>query len=400
MSRVLYLDPFGGAAGDMLLGALLDLGADRHAIDRALASLGLAGWSLSAERTRHQGFAGTRATVTVSEAGQPARRLADVERLLGGAPLAEPVRVRARAAFGRLFEAEAAAHGVAPAETHLHELAAIDAVIDIVGVCAAVTALGVDRVACGPVPVGSGSVETAHGLLPVPAPAVAELLRGVPLAAHAAAGEMTTPTGAVLLTTLADAFGAMPAGRLLGVGVGLGVRRHAGLPNLLRAFLLEADRTEPTAGRPATLVEATLDDVSGETLGRVLELLRERGALDAWCLPGTGRKGRPVVELRAVCEPPAAAAVIDALLDEGVTLGARVIECVRPEVERRIVEVATRYGTIPVKLGGRNGRVVSVKPEHDACAAAAEQHRVSLAAVTQAALAAAPAIGAAFDPEG
>ena len=400
MSRVLYLDPFGGAAGDMLLGALLDLGADRRAVDEALAGLSLRGWSLSAERTRHQGFAGTRASVTVSEAGQPARRLADVETLLGAAALPEAVRSRALAAFRRLFEAEAAAHGVAPAETHLHELAAVDAVVDIVGVCAAVAALGVDRVLSGPVPVGSGSVETAHGLLPVPAPAVAELLRGVPIAAHAAAGEMTTPTGAVLLTTLADGFAAMPAGRLIGVGVGLGVRRHAGLPNLLRAFLLEADETRPTAGRPAALVEATLDDATGETLGRVLGLLRERGALDAWCLPGTGRKGRPVVELRAVCEPPAAPAVVDALLDEGVTLGVRVIECVRPEVERRIVEVATRYGTIPVKLGGRNGRVVSVKPEHDACATAAEQHRVSLAAVTHAVLAAAPAIGAAFEPEG
>jgi hypothetical protein len=397
VSRVLYLDPFGGAAGDMLLGALLDLGAERQLIDEALAGLGLAGWSLSAERTRHQGFAGTRVTVAVTEAGQPARRLADVERLLGGATLAEPVRARALAAFRRLFAAEAAAHGVAPAETHLHELAAVDAVVDIVGVCAAVAALAVDRVLCGPVPVGSGSVETAHGLLPVPAPAVAELLRGVPLAAHAAAGEMTTPTGAVLLTTLAEEFTAMPAGTLRGVGVGLGVRRHAGLPNLLRAFLVEADLPAAVGGRPAVLVETTLDDVTGEALGHVLELLRDRGALDAWCLPGTGRKGRPVIELRAVCEPPAVAAVTDALLGAGVTLGVRVVPCTRPEAERQLVDVTTRFGAIPVKVGTWAGRVVSVKPEHDACRAAAERLGVSLAAVVQAALAAAPAVGSGID---
>jgi uncharacterized protein (TIGR00299 family) protein len=393
VSRVLYLDPFGGAAGDMLLGALLDLGAERRLVDEALAGLPLSGWSLTAERTRHQGFAGTRVTVGVTEAGQPARRLADVETLLAAAALPEAVRERSLVAFRRLFEAEAAAHGVAPAETHLHELAAVDAVVDIVGVCAAVAALAVDRVLCGPVPVGSGSVETAHGLLPVPAPAVAELLRGVPLAAHAAAGEMTTPTGAVLLTTLADGFSAMPEGTLRGVGIGLGIRRHAGLPNLLRAFLVEADRPTAVAGRPVTLVETTLDDVTGEALGHTLELLRERGALDAWCLPGTGRKGRPVVELRAVCEPAAVAAVCDTLLGAGVTLGVRVVPCTRPEVDRRMVDVSTRFGTIPVKVATRLGRVVSVKPEHDACRAVAERAGVSLAAVIQAALAAAPPIG-------
>jgi uncharacterized protein (TIGR00299 family) protein len=397
VSRILYLDPFGGAAGDMLLGALLDLGADRRSVDEALAGLGLAGWSLSAERTRHQGFAGTRVTVAVTGADQPARRRADVEALLAAAALPEPVRERSLAAFRRLFEAEAAAHGVAPAETHLHELAAVDAVVDIVGVCAAVSALDVERVVCGPVPVGSGSVETAHGLLPVPAPAVAELLRGVPLAAHAAAGEMTTPTGAVLLTTLAEEFGALPAGTLRGVGVGLGVRRHAGLPNLLRVFLIEADLPATVGGRPAVLVETTLDDVTGEALGHVLTLLRERGALDAWCLPGTGRKGRPVVELRAVCAPAAAAAVADALLGAGVTLGVRVVPCTRPEAERRVIEVTTRFGAIPVKVGTWAGRVVSVKPEHDACRAVAERLRVSLAAVVQAAVAAAPAIGSAPD---
>jgi uncharacterized protein (TIGR00299 family) protein len=393
VSRVLYFDPFGGAAGDMLLAALLDLGVERRLVDEALAGLALGGWSLSVERTRHQGFAGTRVTVAVTEGGQPARRLADVERLLAAAALPESVRAKSLTAFRRLFEAEAAAHGVVPAEAHLHELAAVDAVVDIVGVCAAVAALAVDRVLCGPVPVGSGSVETAHGLLPVPAPAVAELLRGVPLASHAAAGEMTTPTGAVLLTTLADGFSSMPEGILRGVGVGLGVRRHAGLPNLLRAFLVEVDRPAAVAGRPMVLIETTLDDVTGEALGHVLEQLRERGALDAWCLPGTGRKGRPVVELRAVCEPAAAAAVSDALLGTGVTLGVRVVPCTRPEVERRLVDVTTRFGTISVKVATRAGRVVSVKPEHDACRAAAERLGVSLAAVTQAALAAAPPIG-------
>ena len=395
MAKILYIDPFGGAAGDMLLGALVDLGVARERLQEVLAGLRLEGWRLETTRDRQQGFAGTRAAVRVEEGGHPARHLLDVERLLQDASLPERVRERSLAAFRRLFEAEAEVHGVPLERAHLHELSALDAVVDIVGVCAAVDLLGVDRVACAPVPVGSGTVQTAHGLLPVPPPAVARLLRGVPLAAHAAEGEMTTPTGATLLVTLAERFGPLPAGKLLGVGVGLGEREFAGLPNVLRAFLVEEEGRP--AGRPMVVLETTMDDITGEALGALLERVREAGALDAWCLPGTGRKGRPVVELRAVLEPSQVAAVTAAVFEEGATLGVRLLECTRPELERHTVEILTPFGTIPVKVGVFAGRVVSAKPEHDAVLTAARQTGASAAAVADAARAAAPRLGTAWE---
>ena len=395
MSKVLYIDPFGGAAGDMLLGALIDLGVAQERLQEVLAGLHLAGWRLDAARGRHQSFAGTRAAVRVEEERHPARHLLDVERLLQDAVLPERVRDRSLAGFRRLFEAEAEVHGVPLEKAHLHELSAVDAVVDIVGVCAAVELLGVDRVACAPVPVGSGTVQTAHGLLPVPPPAVARLLRGVPLAGHAAEGEMTTPTGATLLVTLAESFGPLPAGKLLGVGVGLGVREFAGLPNVLRAFLIEEERR--VGGRPMVVLETTLDDITGEAVGALLERLREAGALDAWCLPGTGRKGRPVVELRAVLEPSHVTAVTAAVFEEGATLGVRLVECTRPELVRYTIEVATLYGTVAVKVGIFGGRVVSAKPEHDAVLSAARQAGVSAAAVADAVRAAGPRLGTVWE---
>jgi len=226
---------------------------------------------------------------------------------------------------------------------------------------------------------------------------VARLLRGVPLAGWAADGEMTTPTGATLVTTLADRFGPLPGGTVLGAGVGLGTRQFPELPNVLRAFLVDAGRP-PAAGRPMVLVETTLDDVTGETVGALLDRLRAAGAVDAWCLTGTGRKGRPVVELRALTEPSRSGEVSAALFSEGATLGLRVVECTRPELERHVVPVATNLGELPVKVGVFDGRVVSVKPEHDACLAAALRAGLSLAAVTDAARAASPRIGDPWPP--
>jgi pyridinium-3,5-bisthiocarboxylic acid mononucleotide nickel chelatase len=392
MSMMLHIDPFGGAAGDMLLGALLDLGVDRHRLEGILAGLHLTGWRLEADRTRHQGLAGVRVRVVVDDESHPARHLADVERMLTEASLPHLTRERALATFRRLFEAEASVHGVQVAEAHLHELAAVDAVIDIVGVCAAVELLDVSRVTCAPVPVGRGTVQTEHGLLPVPPPAVAALLAGVPLAGYDAEGEMTTPTGAALLRTLVDAFEARLAGRALKVGTGLGTRRFEGLPNVLRAMLLDAGESIAD-GRRLDIVECTLDDVTGETIAYMIDRLLRAGARDAWCLPGTGRKGRPVHELRVLADPGTSGDIVRLLFLDGATLGARVVPCLRPELARRSVAVDTPYGPIPVKLGVLDGVVVSAKPEHEACLSAAERSGVSLTAVVSAARAAGPAPG-------
>lgn len=392
MGRTLYIDPFGGASGDMLLGALVDVGLEVERLLEVLQGLDLPGWRLEAVRDRQQGFAGTRVRVHVDQEGAPARHLSDVKALLGAARIPVGVRDRALAAFECLFEAEAEVHGVTVEQAHLHELAAVDAVIDIVGVCAAVELLEVDHVTCGPVPVGSGTVQTAHGLLPVPPPAVARLLQGIPLAGHATEGEMTTPTGATLLRTLVREFGPLPSGRIQRIGIGLGTRRFPGVPNLLRTFILE-EGAPRQAGRAMVIVEATIDDQSGESLGWLCERVRRAGALDAWCLLGAGRQGRPVTELRALVEPPMADAVVAALFEEGATLGVRIFGCVRPEIDRHIVDAPTRFGVIPVRIGVFADKVVSVKPELEVCAEAASHHRVSLEAVRSEARSAVIGIG-------
>jgi uncharacterized protein (TIGR00299 family) protein len=398
VSRALHLDPFGGAAGDMLLGALLDLGVDRARLDAVLNGLALPGWRLEVAKDTQQGLSGTRVVVHVDEERRAARRLHDVETLLAAAALPEAVRRRSLLAFRRLFEAEAEVHGTAVSETHLHELAAVDAVVDIVGVCAAVELLGVSRVTSAPVPVGRGAVQTAHGLLPVPPPAVARLLSGLPIAAQSADGEMTTPTGATLLATLVERFDALPPGVLLGVGTGLGTRRFEGLPNVLRAFLLDMGEA-PLASRSLTIVECTVDDLAGERVADLITGLVASGALDAWSLAGTGRKGRPVQELRALCAPEVVGAAAGFLFAEGASLGVRIVPCSRPELERSTLQVPTAYGEIPVKLGIFRGVVVSAKPEHDACVAAAVRRGVPVARVEDAAHAAAPRLGSSADIE-
>ncbi len=389
--RILHIDPFGGVAGDMLLGALLDAGAPQAAVEAIVRRVAVPGWRLAAARQRHGGFAGMRVTVEVEEESHPARHLADVEALLAGADLPGRVGERALTTFRRLFDAEAAVHGLPVEKVHLHEVAAVDAVVDIVGTCAAIELLDVARISADAVPVGRGSVQTAHGLLPVPPPAVSQLLHGVPLAGHAAEGEMTTPTGAALITTLAEAWSPLPPGRVVASGVGMGARTFPGMPNILRAFVLDVD--EPPSTRRLSLVEATVDDATGEHVAWVIARLMEAGALDAWTLVGTGRKGRPVTELRCLCEHDAVDAMLTVVFAAGFTLGARVLECRRPELERAVVSVETGYGPIPVKVGVHRGLVVSAKPEHDACRAAADRAGVALAAVEAAARDGAPRPG-------
>lgn len=381
----------------MLLAALLDAGAAEVDVRQALGGLNLAGWRLAVRRDRQQGFVGARAVVEVDLASHPARHFRDVQTLLATAALPERVRKLALAVFEALFRAEAIVHGQEMDRVHLHEAGAVDAVIDIVGTCAALESLQVERVVCGPVPVGRGAVATAHGLLPVPPPAVAELLRGVPLAGHAADGEMTTPTGAALLVTLVNAWGSPPPGVLRRVGVGLGARTLAGVPNMMRALVLEQQAGAGTE-RIVEMVEATLDDITGERVAWLLERLRELGALDAWCLPGTGRKGRPIYEIRALCEAEREAELVSLLFSEGATLGARVVAYRRPEVFRELMEVATEFGAIPVKIAVHNGVIVSAKPEHDSCRLAAREAGVPLARVEEAARRLAPRVGQIWPP--
>lgn len=378
---VAWFDPVSGIAGDMALGALLDAGADLAFVVEQLQTLGVDGWQLSAERVRRNELAATRAVVDAPE-GHHHRRWRHIRELLESAPLEDRIRGRALAAFEALAVAEGQVHGVPPDEVHFHEVGALDAIVDIVGVCAALESLGVDEVACGPVAVGKGTIHAAHGVLPNPPPAVGYLLAGHPVVGVDVDMELTTPTGAAIVAALASTFGPVPPMTVTGVGFGAGTRELPGRPNvtgvLIGARANEVSSTD--AGLAATMAaiegaESTeelvelatnLDDVSGELLGHAIEELLAAGALDAWAVPIVMKHGRPAHTLMALCNASDVTALGDLMAGLTGTLGLRARTVVRTALERHTSTVDVDGQAIRVKHGPHRN-----KPEWSDVVAAA-----------------------------
>ena len=381
--KIAYFDCFNGAAGDMIVAALVDAGADAEKLRTGLTGLGLAGYTLDLAPTRKQGFAATRFEVQLdAQAKQPHRHLADILGLLRQADLPTGVRDRAAEVFTRLGHAEAKVHGTGIELVHFHEVGAVDALLDIVGAVLALELLGIERVYCSPIPVGSGTVKCAHGTLPVPAPATAELLAGVPLASTDEEGELTTPTGAALLTTLAAEFGPLPAMRLRAVGCGAGRREGKTRPNLLRVLIGETE-AEGDADE-ITVLETNLDDASPEVVGHCLEQLITEGALDAYAVPIHMKKSRVGVVLTVLCDPADAGKLEHLLFAETTTFGIRRQRVSRVKLRRRFESVDTPYGPIRMKVGTRAG-VAKAAPEFEDCRAAAQAQGVAVQEVMLAA---------------
>jgi hypothetical protein len=356
---IAHLDCSSGISGDKLLGALLGAGAPLEAVQAALDSLGV-GAVLRVEPAVRRGVAGL--TVTVEgPPSPPHRRWAEIRDLLAGSAL--PVRARelALGAFERLALAEATVHGTTPDEVHFHEVGAIDSIADMVGACVAFELLGIDRLVCSPIALGAGTVETSHGTLPVPAPATAELLRDVPVYAGPDQAEMTTPTGAALVCTLATGFGGVPAMLVHAIGYGAGSRDTA-TPNVARLLVGEpAESPHETAQESVTLLSTNLDHISSEHAAFAAEELLAAGALDVWQVPIVMKKGRAGIELRVLCaegEEARFAGLVAALTG---TLGVRIEPTTRFVDPREVVKRETRHGTVRFKAGA-NGRL---RPEHD-----------------------------------
>jgi hypothetical protein len=365
--RVLYYDCFAGISGDMHLGALLDLGVEEAWLRAALARLPLDGYALRVGREARGGVAGTRVQVDAAPAAR-ARHLEEILGWIGRAGLPVRAGTLARQAFGPLAEAEAAVHGCPVERVHFHELGAVDAVVDIVGGALALDALGVERVLCSSVELGAGVVRCAHGLLPVPAPATAELLRGVPTRRGGMPFEATTPTGAVLLRTFVDAYTDRPALTVERIGYGLG-SREGPLPNALRVLLGQA---APEAAREELVeLSCNIDDMNPELYGHVMERLLGAGAADAWLAPVLMKKGRPGTLLSVICDPAREAELAGLLLRETTTLGVRRRGVQRTALERELREIDTAYGPVPVKVALHAGRPLRAKPEYEACRAIA-----------------------------
>jgi uncharacterized protein (TIGR00299 family) protein len=411
MSRY-HLDCWSGLAGDMFLGACLDLGLPLAVLTDAVARIRLRGIAVEARQASRGGLTGTRFRVLVDgrplegpdpdepgaqdhphphdhphehaqdhdhppghahphpHAHDPAhgRDLAGIRRLLRESALGGPVRDRALALFERLGAAEAKVHGVPVDRVHFHEVGAVDSIVDLVGAAAAIEHLAPERLTCGPVNVGSGHVETAHGRLPVPAPATAELLAGIPggIPVHGGpGGELLTPTGAVLLAELVDEFVALPDLVLDGAGYGLGRRELPRQPNAVR-LLRGRTALGETAGE-VMVVECEVDDLPGEGFGFLMERLLEAGALDVYFTPVQMKKSRPGILVTLLCRPAGLEALGGLLLSESGSLGCRYARAARFEAERRTVEVATSFGIVRVKEARWGGRPLVASPEFEDC---------------------------------
>ncbi len=383
--KVLYFDCFSGAAGDMILGALIAAGADREIVQQRLAGLGINGFSLRIDDVRKQGFAAIKVNVDTQH-DHAHRHLHHITKIIDGSTLSERVKRTATDVFTRLAEAEARVHGTTIEKVHFHEVGAVDAIVDIVGTAIALELLDVDRIVCSPVPVGSGTVKCDHGMMPVPAPATAELIKGVPIAACDEAGELLTPTGAAILTSIAETFGPIPEMRIESVGFGAGTRDGASRPNVLRVLVGRANAPAAAWQRDQVVIlETNLDDSTGEEIGRAMERLMASGALDAFCQPIVMKKSRPGVLLTAIVPPELEVELTRLMLRETSTFGLRSRVSTRATLRRRIEEVATQFGPIRVKLGLEEDRVIRVAPEYDDCDSAAKSHGVTLREVMDAA---------------
>ncbi len=380
---IAYFDCFAGISGDMALGALLDAGAPLDKLLDGLKSLPLNGWDLKVERVRKGAVAATSVTVLAGE-NHPERRLTDIERIISSSALAESVKVQSLAVFRLLAEAEAKVHGVSVNEVHFHEIGAIDSIVDIVGVVYALHLLGVQEVHASALPFSRGWVRTAHGELPVPAPAAMELLCGIPTYPLDIDTELVTPTGAALLKGLAKSFGVPPPFTPQRIGYGAG-KKDLPFPNVLRVivgempdgFILERERL--------IVVETNLDDMTGELAGFVMERLFEAGARDVWVTPTQMKKNRPAIVLSVLCDSSSLPTVLQILLRETTTLGVRVHEVERLCLQREFVEVETPYGVVKVKVAKLGKEIVNISPEYEDCRRIALERKVPLKEVMAAA---------------
>jgi uncharacterized protein (TIGR00299 family) protein len=421
---IYHLDCSSGIAGDMFLGACLDLGMPVEVLQDTVARLGLPGIGVETRKASRGGFVGTR--FRVLENGQPiegpdpeeqhhhehghahghshghdhghTRGLAEIGELILRSALSDSVKERALRLFQRLGEAEAKAHGMPVERVHFHEVGAIDSIVDLVGAAAAIEFLAPERLTCGPVNLGSGRVRMAHGEVPIPAPATAELLRGVPVFGGPG-GELTTPTGAVILAELVDEYVELPSMVLEGVGYGLGKKDLPTHPNALRLLRGRSAVVRDQTRAEVMVIETEIDDLPGEGFGFLMERLLEAGALDVYFTPVQMKKSRPGTLVTLLCRRPQLEELAGLLLTESGSLGCRYYAAFRFEAEREILEVPTAFGTVRIKRARLDGRPLAIAPEFEDCrrlalASGAPWREVYRAALLAAELAAELAAGA------
>ena len=402
MAKILYLDCFSGASGDMVLGACLDAGVPLDAVRAALGSLGLDDYAVSSEKVLRSGISATRwvldervpaGSVAAQESGShagapvhPHRHVAQIERLIARSALNDASRDRAIALIRRLASIEADIHQMPIEQVHLHEVGALDSILDIVGGVFALDWFGADRIVASPLNLGSGTVRCAHGTLPVPAPATARLTQGVPVYQDGPAVELTTPTGALLVTGFADAYGPLPPMRVDAIGYGAGSRDFADRPNVLRIMVGEAEGGAAPSRHRVTLMTFEIDDMNPQIYGVLIDMLLGAGAHDVYYTPVQMKKNRPGTLVTVMAPPERRSALSAIVFRETTTLGVRYHDEERDVLDREIVTVATTWGPVPVKVARLGGAVTNAAPEFEACVALARSHGVPVKDIQAAAM--------------
>jgi pyridinium-3,5-bisthiocarboxylic acid mononucleotide nickel chelatase len=376
--KIAYFDCFSGISGDMVLGALVDAGAALDRLEAELARLPVSGWKITAEKVRRGAVAATQVRVEAGER-HPHRSLAEILKLIEAADFPARIAARATTIFRRLGEAEAKVHGIALDAVHFHEVGAVDAIVDIVGTAIGFELLGIDSFAASPLNLGGGRIVAAHGALPVPAPATAELVRGLACYSTGIERELVTPTGAAIVAGLAAESGPLPRMTIEAVGWGAGSAELPEQPNVLRLFLGEAasERAAPWDA-PVAVLEANVDDMNPQLYGYFVERAMAAGALDVFTAPVQMKKNRPGELLTVLCEPAAAERLVALIFRETTTIGVRFHEARRRTLERESVAVETPLGRVRVKVARVNGRIENVAPEYDDCRRIAEEKGVPL----------------------
>jgi hypothetical protein len=359
VAHIIYLDAFSGISGDMTVGALADAGADQNAIVAAVSSLNT-GAAVSFEKVKRGGIGATKYRVAAEETHKH-RHLPHIVKMIEAGELSGRAKQNAVAVFRKLGEAEAEVHQVPIEKVHFHEVGAADSIADIVGACVALHALDVETLVCSPLNVGSGTVKTEHGVLPVPAPATALLLRDAAVYAQGPPFELTTPTGAAIAATLAERFGSMPPMTILRIGHGAGDHDFPGQANVLRVILGQA--TTAAEALSVSVIEANIDDSNPQVLAYATERLLEAGALDVTLQPISMKKGRPGHLLRIIAKPEDREPLSQIVFQETSTLGVRIYAAERRVQARTSVEVATPYGNVRVKIAGEG----AYAPEYEDC---------------------------------
>jgi pyridinium-3,5-bisthiocarboxylic acid mononucleotide nickel chelatase len=381
--RILYFDCFAGASGDMILGALIAAGVDANALRTQLSLLNVEGFSVEFDQVNRAGIGATFARVE-TRPEHAHRHLADILKIINSSQLSLEVKDRASKVFTRLAEAEAHVHKQPIEAVHFHEVGALDAIVDVVGAAICFELLAIDRFVCSPLHVGSGMVEMEHGRFPVPPPAVAELLRNAPVYAGDITGELVTPTGAAIISTVCSEFGSLPRMTLEQTGYGAGKREYERFPNVLRV-LIGNEQSPDVAGEKLWMIETNVDDMSPQIFSHVMDRAFELGALDCYFSPVHMKKNRPGVLLSILCRGGEREELSRMLFAETTTLGIRLYEVERRALERNIVRVQTEYGPIDVKVARLNGTVTNEMPEYEQCRVAARNANVPLRLVAEAA---------------